>query len=149
MYQFAHSNLSRNVNSSSSRGTYLTTSLVREILTQKLGDDRPLLIQREHVIGQVVVVSQCPQSMGQLEQTLTAASTAVPARERARGTVLQAHPCEKRIHRLLLIPPRTRPATREIVSPISHDKTKEDKGKSRKIDRSSFSNRRSLPRERL
>lgn len=84
--------------------------------------------------------------MGQLEQTLTAASTAVPARERARGTVLQAHPCEKRIHRLLLIPPRTRPATREIISPISHDKTKEDKGKSRKIDRS---NRRSLPRERL
>lgn len=38
----------------------ILSSLVREILTQKFGDHRPLLIQREHVIGQVVVVSQCP-----------------------------------------------------------------------------------------
>lgn len=57
--------------------------------------------------------------MGQLEQTLTAASTAVPAREWARGTVLQAHPCKISTDRLL-IPPSSNERDRLF------DKMKED-----------------------
>lgn len=138
LYQFAHSNLSQNILflsstasldkeyyysprelKTSSRETHLI--LQGKILTQKLGDDRPLLIQREHVIGQVVVMSQCPQSMGQLEQTLTAASTAVPAREWARGTVLQAHPCKISTDRLLIPPSSSNERDRLLF-----DKMKED-----------------------
>lgn len=73
------------------------------------------------MIGQVVVMSQCPQSMGQLEQTLTAASTAVPAREWARGTVLQAHPCKISTDRLLIPPSSSNERDRLLF-----DKMKED-----------------------
>lgn len=39
-------------------------------LTQKLGDNRALLIQREYVVGKIIVVPESPEAMRKLEQSL-------------------------------------------------------------------------------
>lgn len=62
-----------------------------EELTQEFGDDRALLVQRQHVVGQVVVVPESSESVRQLQQSLSTGSSAVAACEWARGAILQAH----------------------------------------------------------